>query len=193
MAATEWGTRGTFQRANRVGGASPRHSKSKWSCQMWSSKASRIMVCFVPLKLIYVFDRRPKQSTDKPLSVSFPPHFVAMGQQEINIRFQLCDILVEVLEPLHMRGQRPSPDVKTLCNFEALIWLETITSRDAQSACFKGSRTSCDVINVGVFFGQVSAEEKITSRDGFFIRGSSNHRDRLVQGSSQPVQRFRSC
>ena len=46
-------------------------------------------------------------------------------------------------------SQHASPYVKTLCNFEPQIWPEIITSRDAQSTCFKGSRTSCDVINVG--------------------------------------------
>ena len=45
-----------------------------------------------------------------------------------------------------MGSQHPSPDVRTLCNFELQIWPEIITSRDAESTCFKGSRTSCDVI-----------------------------------------------
>ena len=57
-----------------------------------------------------------------------------------------------------MGSQHPSPNVKkTLCNFEAQIWLEMITSRDAKSACFKGSRTSCREIIFGIFwpnFGQ---------------------------------------
>ena len=56
-----------------------------------------------------------------------------------------------------MGSQHPSPDVKTFCNFEPRIWLEIITSRDAQSACFKGSRTSCREIIFGIFwpkFGQ---------------------------------------
>ena len=39
---------------------------------------------------------------------------------------------------------------KTLCNFDPQILPEIITSRYAQSACFKGSRTSCDVIMSGV-------------------------------------------
>ena len=56
-----------------------------------------------------------------------------------------------------MGSQHPSPNVKTLCNFETQIWLEMITSRDAKSACFKGSRTSCREIIFGIFganFGQ---------------------------------------
>ena len=40
----------------------------------------------------------------------------------------------------------PSPNVQILCNFEPQILPEIITSRDAESACFKGSKTSCDVI-----------------------------------------------
>ena len=53
--------------------------------------------------------------------------------------------------------QHPSPNVKTFCKFEPQIWLEIITSRDAKSACFKGSRTSCREILFGIFwpnFGQ---------------------------------------
>ena len=47
----------------------------------------------------------------------------------------------EVFSPV----QSVSPLVKTLCNFETQIWLEMITARDAKSACFKGSRTTCSV------------------------------------------------
>ena len=58
----------------------------------------------------------------------------------------------------HLVGsQHPSPNVKTFCKFEPQIWLEIITSRDAKSACFKGSRTSCREIIFGIFwpnFGQ---------------------------------------
>ena len=56
-----------------------------------------------------------------------------------------------------MGSQHPSPNVKTFCNFERQIWLEIITSRDAESACFKGSRTSCREIFFSIFganFGQ---------------------------------------
>ena len=56
-----------------------------------------------------------------------------------------------------MGSQHPSPNAKTLCNFKPKIWLEIITSRDAKSACFKGSRTSCREIILGTFlpiFGQ---------------------------------------
>ena len=47
----------------------------------------------------------------------------------------------------HAVAGQPSrkPNVKTLGSFEPQIWPEIITSR-AESACFKGSRTSCDVI-----------------------------------------------
>ena len=48
-------------------------------------------------------------------------------------------------------SQHPSPNAKTLCNFEPQIWPEIITSRDAESACFKGSGTSCDVIVFCIF------------------------------------------
>ena len=61
-------------------------------------------------------------------------------------------------------SQHPSPNVKTFCNFEPQIWPEIITSRDAESTCFKGSRTSCDVIIFGIFW-----PEKITSSDGRFL------------------------
>ena len=49
-------------------------------------------------------------------------------------------------------SQHPSPNVKTFCKFEPQIWLEIITSRDAKSACFKGSRTSCREIIFGIFW-----------------------------------------
>ena len=48
-------------------------------------------------------------------------------------------------------SQHPSPNVKILCNFEPNFWPEIITSRDAESTCFKASRTSREVINVGIF------------------------------------------
>ena len=54
---------------------------------------------------------------------------------------------------------------KTFCNFEPRIWLESITSCDAQSACFKGSKTSRDVIMSGVSPSS-SWPKKIASRDG---------------------------
>ena len=40
---------------------------------------------------------------------------------------------------------------KKLWNFETQIWLEMITSRDAKSACFKGSQTSCTEIVSCIF------------------------------------------
>ena len=40
-------------------------------------------------------------------------------------------------------SQHPSPNVKNFPRFEPQIWPEIITSRDAESTCFKGSRTSC--------------------------------------------------
>ena len=64
-------------------------------------------------------------------------------------------------------GRQHPPDVEVLCKCEPQIWLEIITSRDAQSACFKGSRMSCDVILVG-FFGKCGVKN-ITSRDGCFL------------------------
>ena len=45
------------------------------------------------------------------------------------------------------------------------IWLEIITSRDAKSACFKGSQTSCTELISCVFFAEIWPK-KITSRDG---------------------------
>ena len=67
-----------------------------------------------------------------------------------------------------MGSQHPSPNVKTLCSFGPQLRPENITSRDAQSACFNGSRTSCDVIKLGVFCAKFWPE-KITSRDGCLL------------------------
>ena len=58
-----------------------------------------------------------------------------------------------------MGSQHPSPNVENLCNFEMQIQLEIITSRDAKSACFKGSQTSCPEISSGVFLGQSLARK----------------------------------
>ena len=56
-----------------------------------------------------------------------------------------------------MGSQHPSPNVKNILRFGPQIWPEIITSRDAESACFKGSRTSRDVVSFFAFFGQISA------------------------------------
>ena len=58
-----------------------------------------------------------------------------------------------------MVGQHPSPNVKTICNFEPQIWPEPITSCNAEGTCFKGSRTSCEVIFFWRFLVQVSARK----------------------------------
>ena len=68
-----------------------------------------------------------------------------------------------------MGSQLLSLNVKNFPRFELQIWPEIITSRDAESTCFKGSRTSCDVI----FFWHFLAKfwlEKITSRDGCLLQ-----------------------
>ena len=64
----------------------------------------------------------------------------------------------QILKKTRMGSQHPSPNVKTFCKFEPQIWLEIITSRDAESACFKGSRTSCRETNLA-FFGQILARK----------------------------------
>ena len=48
---------------------------------------------------------------------------------------------------------------KILCEFEPQSWLEIITSRDAKSACFQGSQTSCTEIYFLAFFCQNLAEK----------------------------------
>ena len=65
-------------------------------------------------------------------------------------------------ENAKMGSQHPSPDVKTLCNFEPQIWPESITSRDAKSTCFKGSRTSCDVIILAFWGKFLAGKDHIT-------------------------------
>ena len=63
-------------------------------------------------------------------------------------------------------GQHPSPDVKNpLPNSSRKAWLEIITSRDAKSACFQGSQTSCTEIISGGVFAKIWPK-KITSRNG---------------------------
>ena len=70
--------------------------------------------------------------------------------------------------PLVMGSQHPSPNVKNFPRFEPQIWPEIITSRDAESTCFKGSRSSCDVITFRIFWPNFG-RKKITSRDGCFL------------------------
>ena len=60
------------------------------------------------------------------------------------------------------------PNVKNPLRVQAAIWLKMITSRDAKSPCFNGSRTSRDVIISGVFWA-IFWPKKITSRDGCFL------------------------
>ena len=48
-----------------------------------------------------------------------------------------------------MGSQHPSPNVKNPLRIRAANWLEIITSRDAKSACFQGSQTSCTEIVSG--------------------------------------------
>ena len=42
------------------------------------------------------------------------------------------------------------------------IWTEIITSRHAQSACLKGSRTSCDVLVFGVYWASFGRKDYFT-------------------------------
>ena len=58
-----------------------------------------------------------------------------------------------------MGSQHSKPHLKTLCNFEQQTWLDT--SRDAQSTCFEGSRSSCDMIVSGVVLGILAEEDRI--------------------------------
>ena len=61
-----------------------------------------------------------------------------------------------------MCSQHPSPNVKNPLRIRAANWLEMITSRDAKSACFQGSQTSCTEIISGVFCQNLAEEDHIT-------------------------------
>ena len=63
-----------------------------------------------------------------------------------------------------MGSQHPSPNVKNPLRIRAANWLEIITSRDAKSACFQGSKMLCTEI-ISCFFARI-LPKKITSRDG---------------------------
>ena len=74
-------------------------------------------------------------------------------------RYSACVLSVEPkLQPCGLGSQHPSDshNVKNFPRFEPQIWPEIITSRDAESTCFEGSRTSCDVI-IFALFGQLFA------------------------------------
>ena len=63
---------------------------------------------------------------------------------------------------LGLGSQHPSPDVQDPLRVRAAIWLKFITSRDAQSTCFKDSRTSCDVIMFGDLWPFFAGKDHIT-------------------------------
>ena len=67
-----------------------------------------------------------------------------------------------------MGSQHPSPNVKKMCDFEPQIRPEIITSRDAENTCFKGSRTSCDVISFGIFWPNVGRKRSHHVMDASF-------------------------
>ena len=48
-----------------------------------------------------------------------------------------CAFVKTTVSEISMGSQHPLPNVKTLCSFKTRIWLEIITSRDAESAYFK--------------------------------------------------------
>ena len=83
-------------------------------------------------------------------------------RDDYSLRLQLASAILKFmcfhkhppkcLRRFMMGNHHPSPNVKNLCTFEPQIWLEIITSRDAQSACFKGSQTSCTELISGVFW-----------------------------------------
>ena len=65
-------------------------------------------------------------------------------------------------------SQHPSPNVKNPLRIRAANWLEIITSRDAKSACFQGSQTSCAEVISGIFwpkFGPITSHVM----DGCFL------------------------
>ena len=49
----------------------------------------------------------------------------------------------EFPQEIYLGSQHPSPNVKNPLRIRDANWLEIITSRDAKSACFQGSQTSC--------------------------------------------------
>ena len=77
-----------------------------------------------------------------------------------------CSVWSDIAKPMDREkgSQHLSPNVNIFWNFETHIWLEIITSRDAKSACFKGSQTSCTDIISYVFLAEFWPK-KITSRD----------------------------
>ena len=75
----------------------------------------------------------------------------------VRLHEEMTCLRIENCNCISLGSQHPSPNVKTFCDFEPQIWLEIIISRDARSACFKGSRTSCREMIFGIFwpiFGQ---------------------------------------
>ena len=101
----------------------------------------------------------------------------------------LLQILVDFLTELDTEAGEEAPNsleqlkkstrwAVSICNLEPQIWLATITSRVAKCACFKGSRTLCDVINLGVL-------------GPFFVRKTSHHAmDASCWAGDAPLLKF---
>ena len=128
--------------------------------QRYYRNIARYGVTKPPLLSVEMVYRNPKTDLTRGVSQKRPPSeaYRATGRVARN----------SITNNAILGSQHPSPNVKTFCKFEPQIWLEFITSRDAKSACFKGSRTSCREINFGIFLAKFWPE-KITSRDGCFL------------------------
>ena len=72
------------------------------------------------------------------------------------------EFLIFCVCPSFLGGQHLSPNVKTPLQIWAANRLEIITSRDAKSACFQGSQTSCIEIISGVFGQNLAEKDHIT-------------------------------
>ena len=84
-------------------------------------------------------------------------------------------------------GSFLAPDnVKSLLRFEPQFWLEIITSRDAKSASFKGSRTPCNVIVSGNFWADFGRKTSHHVMDASCWISSTAH---LLEGKRKRISR----
>ena len=123
----------------------------------WSPAPASILEGFNEIYVVYG-PKKPYKTREKRQSCQIDPCLPPPPQQftyGVLRKGVIAESFLQIsakFPQAFLGSQHPSPNVKTFCKFEPQIWLEFITSRDAKSACFKGSRTSCREIFFGIFW-----------------------------------------
>ena len=90
-------------------------------------------------RMLTLFFRNPVSATKRSsFATRFPPPNALLPQPGFRHQTHVWSHQFPhlIFSNKNLGSQHPSPNVKTLCNFEPQIWPEMITSRDAESTCF---------------------------------------------------------